>query len=407
MSAAAMHPSPIRPAYGWLAAALASVGVAHAAPDEELLGKSEGYPVCPLAQSFVQARCIVGAVSRADEMYPSHVVRKGAVVSVLRRAKVEPAEVKALVDSYLEANRTTGLLVLKDDTIVVERYQYDRTPGQRLNSYSMSKTVVAMLVGIAVDEGRIKSLDDRAQDYVPALKGSPYGETPLRNLLTMTSGIRFSTDYGGHDDLALLTKRSLLGGSDGGPATVEPFRYREFAPGERYFYSSADNQVLGLVLRGATGATLSEYLSQKIWKPMGAEADASWLIDKGGYETAFAFLNATLRDWGRLGMVLAHDGRLGERQIIPAAWVIQATTAQAPSTGEYYAYGYQVRVLPGPRRQFALIGQRGQGLFVDPASKLVMVHTAARDVQDADGAQAMWGLWAELSGRLENWSEKP
>ena len=386
------------------AAALAWACVAHAAPDEDLLGKAEGYPICPRAQSFVQARCIIGAVSHADEMYPSRVVHKGDGSFVFQRAKSGPAGLKATVDAYLDANRTTGLLIVKDDTIVVERYQYDRKPEDRLNSYSMSKTVVAMLVGIALAEGRIRSIDDKVEAYVPELKGAPYGETPLKSLLTMTSGIRFTTDYGGSDDLAILVKRSLLGASGGGVETVEPFRHRDSDPGEKYFYSSADSQVLGLVLRAATGATLSDYLSEKIWKPMGAEADASWLIDKGGYETAFAFLNATLRDWGRLGVLLAHDGRIGGKQVVPSAWLMEATTNHAPPTGAYYSYGYQVRVLPGPHRQFALIGQRGQGLFVDPASRIVMVHTAARDVQDANGAQAMLSLWGEVCSGLEGWS---
>ena len=147
-------------------------------------------------------------------------------------------------------------------------------------SYSMAKTIVGMLVGIAISEGRIRSIDDRADAYVPALAGTPYGETPIRHLLTMSSGIRFSETYGGSDDVAVLARLSMGRGSEGGAATVAPFRIREHAPGERFNYSSADTQVLGLVLRAATGVPLADYLSEKIWRPMGAEADASWTIDK-------------------------------------------------------------------------------------------------------------------------------
>ena len=146
---------------------------------------------------------------------------------------------------------------------------------------------------------------------------------------------------------------------------MSPFRTRDRAPGERFHYSSAETQVLGLVLRAATGTPLAEYLSAKIWQPMGAEADASWAIDRGGYEAAYFAVNATVRDYARLGMLLANDGVLDGRQIIPAGWVRAATTPAAKQfepgqTGSSYGYGYQTWILPGPDRQFALRGLRGQ-----------------------------------------------
>lgn len=164
-----------------------------------------------------------------------------------------------------------------------------------------------------------------------------------------------------------------------------PFRTRDRAYGERFQYSSAETQVLGLVLRAATGRPLAQYLSEKIWQPMGAEADASWIIDKGGYEVAYIGVNATLRDYGRLGMLLANDGVRDGRQIIPAGWVRAATTPPAKQfepgqTNSILGYGYQTWIVPSPNRQFMLRGLRGQGVFVDSKSKLVMVHTAAGDV---------------------------
>src|SRR5262249_40552640 len=162
-----------------------------------------------------------------------------------------------------------------------------------------------MLVGLALSDGRIRSLDDRAEKYVPELNGSPYGETALRHLLTMSSGVRFREQYTGDDDVFELARLSLLGQSAGGAATVAPFRTRERAAGEKFSYASAETQVLGLVLRSATGTPLAEYLSERIWAPMGAEADASWLIDKAGYEVAFMGVNATVRDYARLGLLLA------------------------------------------------------------------------------------------------------
>jgi CubicO group peptidase (beta-lactamase class C family) len=260
-------------------------GAAQAAPDEMALGKAEGYPVCaPTAQ--VETRCLVGMVSRRDEVAASRRVARGDTPRDLRRASGEPRfsyrwqGADAGLDDYLRNHRTTGLLILEGDTILAERYQYERNAAHRMTSMSMAKTVVAMLVGVALDEGAIGSLDDRADAYVPELAGTAYGATALRYLLSMSSGVRFSEIYNGSDDVATLARLSLLGASAGGAATVKPFDARERAPGERFHYASAETQVLGLVLRAATGKPLADYLSEKIWKPMGAEADASWLIDQ-------------------------------------------------------------------------------------------------------------------------------
>jgi CubicO group peptidase (beta-lactamase class C family) len=377
---------------------------AFAAPDEAALGKAEGYPLCP-ASLRPETRCLIGLVSRFDEVFPTRKVARGAVARPLKRAEAEPEfrythqARKSGLDDYLVRNRTTGLLILKGDTILAERYQYDRTPEHRMSSYSMAKTIVGMLVGVALSEGRIRSLDDAAEQYVAELKGTPYGETPIRHLLTMSSGVRFSENYRGNDDVATLVRLSVLGESEGGAATLSPFRTRDRAPGERFHYSSAETQVLGLVLRAATATPLAEYLSAKIWQPMGAEADASWATDRGGYEAAYFAVNATVRDYARLGMLLANDGALDGRQIIPADWVRAATTPAAKQfepgrTNSIFGYGYQTWIVPGEDRQFVLRGLRGQSVFVQPKSKLVMVHTAARDVGDPGGE--LLALWFGL-----------
>jgi len=376
--------------------------VAIAAADEEALGKAEGYPVCP-REARPEARCLVSLVSRFDEIFPARVVASGGETSPLKRSPTEPpihytyqGQVRTL-DDYLDRNRTTGLLILKGDTILVERYQYDRKPEHRMASYSMAKSIVAMLIGIAVSEGQIESIDDQAAKYVAELKDTPYGETRIRHLLTMSSGVRFVETYSGSDDVATLARLSILGESEGGAATVMPFRTRQNPAGERFQYASAETQVLGLVLRAATKRTLSEYLSEKVWQPMGAEADASWILDRGGYETAFAGFNATLRDYARLGMLLANDGALGGRQIIPAAWVRAATTPSAKQfepgmTGIMLGYGYQTWLLGGTDRQFMLRGLRGQAIFVAPKSGLVMVRTAAGNLSESSTGELL-SLW--------------
>jgi len=391
----------MRPAF----AAIALVpALARPAPDELALGKAEGYPICGPSPR-IETRCLVGELSRRDEVYPARKVAKGEKTLELKRAEAEPAirfrfrgETTGL-DDYLSRHRTTGLVILKGDTLVAERYQYERTPAHRMTSMSMAKTVVAMLVGIAIAEGRIGSIDDPAQKYVPALEGSPYGETPIRHLLTMSSGVRFTENYSGHDDVATLARLSLQGESEGGAATLAPFRDRDRdrRAGERFHYASSETQVLGLVLRAATGVPLADYVSEKVWKPMGAEADASWLVDKGGFEAAFTGFNATVRDYARFGLLLANDGRQAGRQVIPAEWVRAATAPPSGSfapgrTGSLLGYGYQTWLLPGRSRQFVLRGVRGQAVFVDPVNKVVMVRTAVAPIGDP-GFTELLALW--------------
>jgi hypothetical protein len=143
----------------------------------------------------------------------------------------------------------------------------------------MAKTITAMLVGIAIEQGRIRSIDDHPDAYVPELAGTEYGRTPLRDLLTMSSGVKFIENYSGYDDAAILVSNTFQGDGPGGPAAVVGFKQRLRRPGTQFYYASAETQVLGLVLRAAVGRPLADYLSDRIWKPMGAEADASWLID--------------------------------------------------------------------------------------------------------------------------------
>jgi CubicO group peptidase (beta-lactamase class C family) len=366
-------------------------GLSHAASDEILLGKGQGYPVCPFPAvgALVDPHCLVGLLSNYDRQIPARKVAKAAAPRALKRVAQEPqiayrlaGQLRTLAE-FLDESRNTGLLVLQGDTILVERYQYDRKPEDRFQSFSMAKTVVAMLIGIALSEGKIASIDDRAEKYVPALKGQPYGETSLRHLLTMSSGVHFEERYDGRDDVTRLTRKTIYQQGPGGADTVAEFTQRERPAGTKFSYSSAETQVLGLVLRAAVGRPLADYLSEKIWQPMGAESDATWLVDAGGNEFGYIGINATLRDWARLGMLLANDGMLDGKQIIPAAWVKAATTAEAPhleigAATALNGYGYQTWLVRPKTRMFALLGVRGQAVMVDPDTKTVVVHTAVQ-----------------------------
>jgi CubicO group peptidase (beta-lactamase class C family) len=381
-------------------------------PSAEDYGASAGYPTGDRT-TFFRVPFLVGSHSHLDEVFEGRLVRRGPTPSPLTRAPSEPAirytfqgETRTL-DDYLARHPTTALLVAQHDTILVERYQYGRNDRQRLTSWSMAKTVTSMLIGIALAEGQLRSVNDPAATYVPGLAGTEYGRTSLRDLLQMSSGVRFLEEYSGRDDVSRLANDTFLQRGLGGVDAVTPFNERAVPAGTKFSYASVETQVLGLVLRNATGRPVAEYLSEKIWQPMGAEADATWLVDRAGQESTYCCLNAVLRDYARLARLLAHDGQWRGRQIIPAAWIREATTVRQdqahlrPGTATpFFGYGYQVWIFPGERRMFALLGVRGQAIYVDPASGLVMVHTAVRKQPVDPGVVELGALWGGLVREL-------
>jgi CubicO group peptidase (beta-lactamase class C family) len=374
-------------------------------PDAEVYGAANGYPIGDRTTYF-RIPSLVGSHSHLDEVFEGRLVRKARVPSRLERV-VEPEilwkfqGLELTLDDYFARNPATGLLIVRGDTVFVERYQYGRTDRDRFTSWSMAKTVTSMLIGIAIADGRIRSVDDPAATYVPALADAEYGRTAIRHLLQMSSGVRFSEVYSGTDDVSKLAASTFMQRGGGGVNAVIPFNERLVPAGTRFSYASVETQVLGLVLKAAIGRTVSDYLQEKIWQPIGAEADATWLIDTSGQEATYCCLNAVLRDYARLGLLLAHDGDWRGRQLIPAAWIHEATTKQAGQAHlwpgiatPYFGYGYQTWLFPGERRMFAFLGVRGQSIFVDPQSRLVMVHTAVRKQPGNDPgnreANALW-----------------
>jgi len=377
-------------------------------PDAEAYGAGRNYPLGTIADRTRQDY-MVATFSNFDRLLPAHAVFPPAAPSLLGRDCGRTAwhydfdGERRTIDQYLARHPATGLLIARDSTILFERYQYGRRDTDRLLSNSMVKTMVAMLVGIAIKEGKIRSIEDLAQDYVPEMKGSAYGQTSLRALLTMSAGIEFSERYDGTDD-AMKFSRDLRR-SDLPSAAYLLRRYNtRIAPAETKFaYAGSQTETLGLVLMAATGKRLSDYLSEKIWKPMGAEDEASWTVDGHNQEQAYCCLAARLRDYARFGLLLARDGG----GIIPEAWVIEATTApdgsfRSPRVATpFYGYGYQTWIMPAKRRMFAMLGTNGQAIFVDPVSKLVLVHTAVRLKPSKDpAARELTALWFALVREL-------
>lgn len=382
-----------------------AASAALAEPDEAALGKAEGYPR-GVAATMYGERFKVGSFTATEKILPTRRVARAGPVTPLESG---PATLIAYrfrgarytLADYLDRERVTGLLVLHDGRIVAEHYRYGRSAGDRFLSFSMAKSVTSLLFGIAREKGILGSFDVRAEKYVPELKGSPFGEATIEQLLRMSAGVKFVEEYNGRDDMAKLG-RAMRGLAPEGPLTMlASFRERTSPPGEKFGYTSAQTTVLGYILARAAKAPLAELTSQWLWQPLGAEADAAWNFNADGQEGAEGRFNATLRDYGRLGLMLAHDGRVGDRQVVPQSYLLDATDAarQPPAfrpgaATPFLGYGYQFWLFPFRTRTFALLGIYGQAVFVQPESKIVMVQTAVyENARDADAVAERYALW--------------
>ena len=250
-------------------------------PDAAAYGAAQNYPVTGGGSPPDQAH-MVGRYSHYDQLWPFHTVAKAAAPSPFRRAPQELALTYVFrrgphtLDDYLAHNPVTGLLIAHGDTILYKHYQYARTGGERMQSQSMAKTITGMLIGIAIGEGRIHSVDDPAEDYVPELAGTVFGQTSLRALLHMASGIAFRQDYVDPSADSAKLNRALFGRSGGDAAhALALFNQRIFPPETHFNYANAQTEVLALVLAHAVGMPLAAYLQSRIWRPMGAESDAT------------------------------------------------------------------------------------------------------------------------------------
>ena len=328
-------------------------------PNADEFGQKEGYPSCKGFDYADQTRCRVGALSHYDTLFPARTIAAPKQSVPLARAASEPAVrygfggLDLTLDDYLNRQPVTGLLIAKDDTILVEHYQYGRTDTDRLTSFSMAKTVLSLLIGIAVKEGAIRSVGDLAESYVPGLKDTEYGSTPIKALLLMASGVAFSEDYDNRSsDIAKLARLTLEGPA-GSLAALKQFNTRRGPPSLHFSYLSAESLVLGLVLAAATKRTVSDYATERLWQPLAAKADATWNIDATGQEITFGYVNAVLRDWARLGLMLANHGNWQGKTVVPADWLAASAANALPTDSPLTKYGYQIWYSTDTRR-FAL-----------------------------------------------------
>lgn len=274
------------------------------------------------------------------------------------------------IDAYMAAQRNAGLIIVEDGKIRFERYRMDYSKDGRWTSFSVAKSFTSTLVGAAVKDGYIKSLDDKVSTYIPDLKGSAYDDVSIQQLLTMTSGVKWNEDYADpKSDVALFAKQPVEKGVD---ITVSYMRKlpREAPPGIKWDYKTGETNLIGVLVSSATKKTVSQYLSEKIWKPFGMEQDGIWMLGETGHEISGCCISASLRDYARFGQFILNGGVAGGVKVLPDDWLAHATTKQASTGAPGRGYGYQWWT--NDDGSFAAQGIFGQGIFIDPKRKLVI-----------------------------------
>ena len=339
----------------------------------------------------------------------AHTLAPAAQPMALARAAAEPPFTWTLdgrtltIDDYLRRQPVTALLVARGREVLVERYAFGRGPDHHYLSNSMAKSVLGLALGLARAEGRIASFDAPLQTWLPELQGTAYGRTSLRNLMRMGSGVRYHETYEPGDDSSRYRQAYVR---EGIVRAARAFDEREQPQGSRFNYASIETALAGAALQRALGESLAAYLTPRLWQAIGAAAPADWQTDPLGLDLAHCCLFAQPRDWLRLGIVLANDGRRPDdgQAVIDREYLLEATDARRldppfrPRSGRW-GYSDFFWVMPGPARRFALLGVHGQAIFVDPAQRLVMVHLAAGAAARADQtslARERLALWQGL-----------
>ena len=329
----------------------------------------------------------------SDRLFPVNRVPRGGPVRPLPQAAIPLKNVHfqsrgAQFDlfDYLADNRVAGLLILKDGKVVLEDYELGATPDSRWISFSMAKSISSTLVGAAVKQGLL-SLDDPLTRYLPQLKGGAYDGVSVRNILQMASGVKWDETYTDPQSDRRKLLDIQLEERPGGILDYMNGRPREGPPGTIWKYSTGESFVVGALLEAATHQPLANYLSQTIWSRLGMEQDATWWVESpGGMGLAGSGLGATLRDYGRFGLLVQEDGFIDGQQIVPEGWFAQAGSSHVIG-GTSVDYGYLWWPIPAGdpvhRGAFEARGIFGQHMYINPREKVVIVVVSARPKPDS------------------------
>lgn len=312
------------------------------------------------------------------DIYPSIPVAAGInVFQYEEETNLTPKwEDTTTLDSYIEENRLGGIIVVKDGVIRLEAYGENMNQETLWTSYSVAKSISSLLVGVALKDGAIESLEDRLDKYIPEFKGYDYGKVNVRQLLTMTSGIAWSEDYVDPDsDVAQMYQNPCVG-EEAHILTYMKTLEAVHKPGEKWNYSTGETDLVGILIQKATGKSMAEYLSDKVWKPFGMQQCGYWLADEcSGMNIGGSGLSASLRDYARLGSLMLHEGKIGEERVVADEWMKDATSLLYQTNDQGGGYGYLW--WRNPDGSYAAQGIFGQMLYINPEESLIIAQVAA------------------------------
>ena len=274
------------------------------------------------------------------------------------------------LDAYIEKNRTSAIVVLQNGKIRLERYNLDFDQNGRWTSFSVAKSFTSTLVGAAIKDGFISSLNDSIVKYIPGLKGSVYEQVSVEQLLTMSSGVAWNEDY--QDPNSDVAKFNLHVADDGLSNLVSYMSRltRAHAPGTTWNYSTGETNLIGILVGNAVKRPLADYLTEKIWQPLGMQQDASWLLSSDGVEISGCCIQAATRDFARFGQFILEGAKVNGESIVPNDWISKATTARMPIGQVGRGYGYQWWTFDDGA--YTAYGIFGQSIFIDPDKNLVI-----------------------------------
>ena len=316
------------------------------------------------------------------------------------------------IQTYLDSSFTTGFCVIQNDSLIYENYYLGHSESGRHISWSMAKSVVSALFGIAMEEGNIESVEDSVEKYLPEMNGTAYEGVRIKDVLQMSTGVEFNEDYGDfNSDISRWGRYFAFGwAQDDFPATLE--RSKQHKPGTYNHYVSINTHILGMILVRTTGKSLTEYLQEKIWQPLGMEYNCYWLADDQNMEMALGGLNVTLRDYAKLGQLFLQKGKWQGKQIVPEKWVEESTTADAPHlqpgkdnpmSRHEMGYGYQWWIPAGDEGEFLARGIYNQYIYVNPTTRTVIVKNSANhNYNDKTNIHSIHGPAMEVFRAIAN-----
>jgi CubicO group peptidase (beta-lactamase class C family) len=353
---------------------IGGLAVAYLSADKDLRNLAANLPTDRdvLFWSIPQRDAAFRAMDRVSVLADSRAIAAGSEALPLPVGK--PLAIDLDVGRYMDEQRTAALVIVHNGEIRLEEYGLEFGAEGRWTSFSVAKSFTSTLVGAAINDGYIESIEDMVSDYIPDLKGSAYDDVSIRHLLTMNSGVRWNEDYEDpNSDVALFNEHTPDPGLD---VTVSYMRRlpREVPAGTRWQYNTGETNLIGVLVSSATGKTLADYLAEKIWTPFGMQQNASWLLGVTDHEIAGCCIQAATRDFARYGLFMLAGGVIEDSPVLPADWIANATTKNADIGMPGKGYGYQWWTYDDG--SYAAQGIFGQGIFIDPNRQLVIASNS-------------------------------